>query len=45
VSFIQIIKVTTTRPDELEARVDSWKTDTAGRRSVAAGLISQMMTN
>jgi hypothetical protein len=39
--FIQIIEFTTTRPDEVEALVDRWKADTAGRRTAQRGIFTQ----
>lgn len=36
-SFIQIIEVQTSRPDEIEALVEEWDTSTAGRRTARRG--------
>ncbi len=40
-AFIQIIEFTTTRPDEVEALVDEWRTSTAGRRTAQRGTFTQ----
>ena len=36
-SFVQIIVLTTSRPDEVEALVSEWRTQTAGRRTAQRG--------
>jgi len=35
--FIQIIELTTTRPDEVEALVKGWRAQTTGRRTAQRG--------
>jgi hypothetical protein len=40
-AFIQIIEMTTTRPDEVEALVDGWSAATAGRRTAQRGTFTQ----
>jgi hypothetical protein len=35
--FLQVIEVSTTRPDEIEALADKWAADTAGRRTAQRG--------
>jgi hypothetical protein len=37
VSFIQVIEFTTTRPDDVEALVSEWRTQTEGRRTAQRG--------
>ncbi len=32
-AFIQVIEITTTRPDDVEALTSEWRTKTAGRRT------------
>ena len=32
-AFIQIIEITTTRPEEVQELVDQWSAKTAGRRT------------
>ncbi len=39
-SFIQIIEVTTTRPDAIEALTNQWATNTQGRRKVVRATLS-----
>jgi hypothetical protein len=39
--FIQIIELTTTRPDEVEALVKEWQAQTAGRRTAQRGTFTQ----
>ena len=39
--FIQVIEFTTTRPGEVEALVDEWVTQTAGRRTAQRGTFTQ----
>jgi hypothetical protein len=36
-SFIQLIEIATTRPDEVEALVAEWRTQTTGRRTAQRG--------
>lgn len=40
-AFIQMIEITTTRPDEVEALVDEWRTKTAGRRTAQRGTFTK----
>jgi len=40
-AFIQIIEITTTQPDEVEALVSEWRTKTAGRRTAQRGTFTQ----
>ena len=40
-SFIQIVELTTTRPDEVEALVKDWQAQTAGRRTAQRGTFTQ----
>jgi hypothetical protein len=40
-AFIQLIDFTTTRPDEVEALVDEWLAQTAGRRTAQRGTFTQ----
>ena len=40
-SFIQIIELSTTRPDEVEALVEEWQAQTAGRRTAQRGTFTQ----
>src|SRR5664280_3411904 len=40
-AFIQVIEITTTRPDEVEALVGEWRTKTAGRRTAQRGTFTQ----
>ena len=40
-SFIQIIELTTTQPDEVEALVKEWQAQTAGRRTAQRGTFTQ----
>jgi hypothetical protein len=40
-SFIQVIEITTTRPDEVEALVAEWRTQTVGRRTAQRGTFTQ----
>jgi hypothetical protein len=39
--FIQVIEITTTRPDEVEALVDEWRAKTEGRRTAQRGTFTQ----
>lgn len=39
--FVQIIEMTTTRPDEVEALVDEWRAQTAGRRTAQRGIFTK----
>ncbi|HVA10197.1 MAG TPA: hypothetical protein VNG12_26065 [Acidimicrobiales bacterium] len=39
--FIQIIEIETTRSDEVEALVDSWREKTAGRRTAQRGTFTR----
>jgi len=41
VSFIQVIEMVTTRPDEVEAMVDEWRAATDGRRTARRGTFTQ----
>lgn len=41
VSFIQIIEMVTTRPDDVEALVDEWGASTDGTRTVSRGTFTQ----
>jgi hypothetical protein len=38
--FIQIIELTTSRPDEVEALVGEWREKTAGRRTAQRGTMT-----
>lgn len=40
-AFIQLIEITTTRPDEVEALVNEWRTRTEGRRTAQRGTFTQ----
>ncbi len=40
-AFIQVIEIRTTRPDEVEALVAEWRTQTAGRRTAIRGTFTQ----
>jgi hypothetical protein len=40
-TFIQIIEITTTRPDEVESLVSEWQAKTAGRRTAQRGTFTQ----
>ena len=40
-AFIQVIEITTTRPDEVEALVSEWRTKTSGRRTAQRGTFTQ----
>jgi hypothetical protein len=40
-AFVQIIEMTTTRPDEVEALVGEWRANTAGRRTAQRGTFTQ----
>jgi len=40
-SFIQIIELTTTQPDEVEALVKEWQAQTAGRRTAKRGTFTR----
>jgi hypothetical protein len=40
-AFIQVIEITSTRPDEVEALVSEWRTKTAGRRTAQRGTFTQ----
>jgi hypothetical protein len=40
-AFIQIIEMTTTRPDEAEALVDEWRAQTQGRRTAQRGTLTK----
>ncbi|MGP0110652.1 MAG: hypothetical protein ACLPR9_17650 [Acidimicrobiales bacterium] len=40
-AFIQVIEITTTRPDDVEALVGEWRTKTAGRRTAQRGTFTQ----
>jgi hypothetical protein len=39
-AFIQIIEVTSTRPDEIQALVDEWSATTEGRRTVGRATLT-----
>jgi hypothetical protein len=39
--FIQVIEITTTRPDEVEALVSEWRVKTEGRRTAQRGTSTQ----
>jgi hypothetical protein len=39
--FIQVIEITTTRPDEVEALVGEWRVKTEGRRTAQRGIFTQ----
>ncbi len=39
-TFIQIIEFRTSRPDEVEALIDEWRTNTAGRRTAQRGTMT-----
>ncbi|MGO8871901.1 MAG: hypothetical protein ACLQPH_10980 [Acidimicrobiales bacterium] len=39
--FIQVIEITTTRPDDVEALVGEWRTKTAGRRTAQRGTFTK----
>jgi hypothetical protein len=41
VSFIQIIEMVTTRPDDVEALVDEWRASTDGNRTARRGTFTQ----
>ncbi len=36
-TFIQVIEVSTTRPDDIEALIDKWGAETEGRRTAQRG--------
>ena len=40
-AFVQIIEITTTRPDEVEALVSEWRSRTTGRRTAQRGTFTQ----
>ena len=40
-AFIQVIELTTTRPDEVEALVSEWQAQTAGRRTAQRGTFTK----
>ena len=40
-AFIQVIELTTTRPDEVEALVSEWRAQTAGRRTAQRGTFTK----
>ena len=40
-AFIQVIEITTTRPDEVEALVGEWRMKTGGRRTAQRGTFTQ----
>lgn len=40
-AFIQIIEMSTTRPDEVEALVDEWRAQTQGRRTAQRGTLTK----
>jgi hypothetical protein len=40
-AFIQIIEMVTTRPGDVEALVDEWRTTTAGRRTAQRGTFTR----
>lgn len=40
-AFIQLIEIATTRPDEVEALVDEWRAQTAGRRTAQRGTFTR----
>ena len=40
-AFVQLIEYTTTRPDEVEALVDEWRTQTEERRTAQRGTFTQ----
>jgi hypothetical protein len=39
--FIQIIEITTTKPDEVEALVGEWREKTAGKRTAQRGTFTR----
>jgi hypothetical protein len=41
VPFIQIIELSTSRPDEVEMLVEEWQAQTAGRRTAQRGTFTQ----
>ncbi len=40
-AFIQVIELVTTRPEEVEALIAEWRTNTAGRRTAERGTFTQ----
>ncbi len=40
-AFIQLIEITTTRPDAVEALLGEWRTKTSGRRTAQRGTFTQ----
>jgi hypothetical protein len=40
-AFIQVIEITTTRPDEVEALVGEWREKTTGRRTAQRGTFTR----
>ena len=40
-AFIQVIEITTTRPDDVEALVGEWRVKTEGRRTAQRGIFTQ----
>jgi hypothetical protein len=40
-AFVQIIEITTTQPDEIEALVAEWRAKTAGSRTAQRGTFTQ----
>jgi hypothetical protein len=40
-AFIQVIEITTTRPDEVEALIADWRAKTDGRRTARRGTFTQ----
>ena len=40
-AFIQLIEITTTRPDAVEALVSEWRMKTSGRRTAQRGTFTQ----
>jgi len=40
-SFVQIIDLTTSRPDDVEALVSEWRRQTAGRRTAQRGTFTR----
>jgi hypothetical protein len=40
-AFIQLIELVTTRPEEVEALVEEWRAQSAGRRTAQRGTFTQ----
>ena len=40
-AFVQVIEMTTTRPDEVEALVSEWRSQTEGRRTARRGTFTK----